>query len=232
MKLEEMYQRKYKVYSPIKPVKEKEGALLIIHSDEKQITLMESNGLLPLSHCYVVTIISSDRLGDYTPWYCAAINEKFPDFAGKADQYIEWISNDFLLHIVENIEVAIPKENIGILGQSLGGLLNFYLYSKNSSFWKYAMCISPSSWYPDFLNYFISRVSSDDLKTWYISSGTQEGVGHKDIKCETVHNTKKIINCLRENSHDVEEYWDDGQHHDYLVERYYKALSWFDNKFR
>ena len=224
--------RQYIIYPPkISSSNKQEGSLVVIHGDEKLVKLLDENKILPLNNSFAVIVLSKNKLDDYTPWFAEAINERFPNFGGKADAYISWISNNLMPDLKNQISLHIPQDNIGILGQSLGGLLNMYLYCRDVSFWNYAICISPSSWYPNFLDYLKDAIAMNEKKKWYISSGLREGVGHQDIKSETVNNTKKILEFLSQNGHDVEESWDDGQHHDYLADRYYKALSWFDSKF-
>lgn len=223
--------RRYVVYQPnVLGKRDELWPLVLIHGDEKMAELLQENQLLPMKNCLAVMILSENRLDDYTPWTAKALNARFPDFGGKADNYIDWIRNNLLPELQNTFPVRTQAQMVGILGQSLGGLLNMYLYCSDASFWNYAACVSPSVWYPGFLEYFQKAISAGEPKRWFILSGTQEGAGHHDIKKDTVSNTRYIQKLLSEYGHDIEVMWDEGGHHDNLAERYKRALSWLDNR--
>ncbi len=221
--------REYLIFPPKEPLKQSDWPVVIVHGDSDSSQLLMKNGLLPLSNSLAVVILSEDRYGDYTPWPAKALNQRFPDFTGRADRYLGWIGEELLSELKKHYPVKGTKEKIGVLGQSLGGLVNLYTYlSPFRDIWSYAACISPSSWYPDFFRKFEENISDKGRKNWYISSGMSEGSSHNDLKKNTVAFTRRIINLLRENGNEVEEYWDAGQHHEFLADRYKRGLSWLD----
>ena len=221
--------REYIIYLPEKPLTEAEWPITILHGDSQMYQLMTDNRLLPMKHCFAVMVLSTNRIDDFSPWPCKALNEKFPDFMGKADDYLNWIHQELLPALRNEYPVTASAEHIGMLGQSLGGLLNIYAYiSPYSDFWSCAACVSPSSWYPNLVDKLQDAITEQFRKKWYLSSGTQEGSNHNDLKKHTVSRTQKIIQLLRENHHEVEEYWDNGRHHELLADRYKRALSWLD----
>ena len=223
--------REYVVFPPEIPSAESEWPLVILHGDLSMYQLMTENNLLPMKHCSAVMILSTNRLDDFSPWPSKALHEKFPDFKGNANIYLKWLQQELLPSIRAAYPVTASPNHVGMLGQSLGGLLNMYAYiSPYPDFWSHAACVSPSSWYPDFIDRLQAELSPDSPKNWYISSGTQEGFGHNDLKKDTVSLTRKIIRSLNEKGHGVDQYWDNGHHHELLVDRYERALSWLDER--
>lgn len=231
MKIQSLSGRAYVVFSPETLSAECECPLAILHGDLTMYQLLTENNLLPMKHCFAVMILSTNRLDDFSPWPASALHEKFPDFKGNANMYLKWIQQELLPKIRDTYPITISPDHVGMLGQSLGGLLNMYAYlSPYSDFWSHAACVSPSSWYPSFIDKLQTELSPDFRKIWYISSGTQEGQGHNDIKKDTVSLTRKILHLFDENKHEVDQYWDNGRHHELLVDRYERALSWLDKR--
>lgn len=221
--------REYIIFSPTSPLTKTEWPIVILHGDSQMYQLMTEKKLLPMKHCLAVMILSTNRIDDFSPWPCKALNEKFPDFMGKADDYLKWTYAELLPTLRNEYPVTASADHTGMLGQSLGGLLNIYAYfSSCPNFFSYAACVSPSSWYPNLINRLQEKITDKAHKKWYISSGTKEGINHNDLKKHTVDLTQKIIHLLRENGHEVKEYWDNGSHHEFLEDRYERALSWLD----
>ena len=52
--------------------------------------------ILPPKTGRIFMILSTDRLCDYTPWKASALSSRFPDFAGRADEYLDWMQTKAL----------------------------------------------------------------------------------------------------------------------------------------
>lgn len=221
--------RQFEVYEPSAPADSAPLPLVFLHGDAAMKRLLEKQTLLPMQHCLAVLILSEDRLRDFTPWPAPSLHPRFPDFAGEVEAYLSWIRDRLLPEMHRRYPVTPRKDHIGLLGQSLGGLLNLSTACREPyDFWGTAACISPSSWYPGFVKAAEASMPAWPKRRWFISSGTIEGAGEPDIKATTVSQTRMILALLRHHGHAVTEVWDEGGHHQFLPERYARALCWLD----
>ena len=83
----------------------------------------ENRGLI------LVGLTSQNRDADYTPWPAPGFDEEYPDFPGKAGEYLQWIDRELLPALRERWPISDQPEDVGILGFSLGGLLASYAFA-------------------------------------------------------------------------------------------------------
>jgi predicted alpha/beta superfamily hydrolase len=83
-----------------------------------------------------------DRINEYTCSY-----DQGTKGGGKGDLYLDFIEKTVLPVIQKNYRVLVKKENIGILGSSLGGLISCYAGWTHSSIYGKSGCMSSSFWW-------------------------------------------------------------------------------------
>lgn len=228
----ELNGRYYMVFLPEEGNTRSPWPLILLNGDPSMAALLEQENLLPLKDCLAVMTLSENRLDDFTPWPERALNSRFPDFGGKAENYLTWTAAVLLPHIRHTFPVYTSPAGTGMLGQSLGGLLA--LYSQTVPAGKafgHAAAISPSCWYPGFLSYMERNLPKHSATRWFLSCGTEEGRGHGDIKEKGVLLSRRMMKFLSERYGNplVTTYWDRGGHHDCLPLRYRNALAWMEN---
>lgn len=231
-KIEELNERNYTVYLPGAADAKPPWPVLVFNGDASMAALLEQEKLLPLKSCLAIMTLSKNRLADFTPWPERALNSRFPDFGGKADNYLSWTAAALLPHIKLLYPICTSPHKTGILGQSLGGLLALYSQTVPAGrvFGQIA-AISPSCWYPRFLPYMEKNLCECCPDTrWFISCGTREGEGHADIKQNGVSLSCRLMELLiRQYGKDqVFTRWDGGGHHDCLPLRCSCALAWME----
>lgn len=230
--IKKLDERNYAVFLPREASARRPWPLILLNGDSSMLSLLEREGLLPLKGCLAVMPLSKNRLDDFTPWPEKALNSRFPDFGGKADDYLSWISKELLPKVQSSYPVSSTPEGTGLLGQSLGGLLALYSQTvpQGGSFGNVA-AISPSCWYPGFLSYMETHLPDQSDTRWFISSGMEEGKGHPDIKQNAVLQNRRMTELLAKQygNENVSTQWDNGGHHDDLPFRYSHALSWLEN---
>lgn len=206
--------------------------VVYLHGDIETYHLLENADFLPDLSFILVGIIALNRLDEYTPWPSKALHERFPDFGGKGDDYIQFIENTLKPTIDQSYHTLVESEHTGLIGFSLGGLITMYAAFRTTCFGKYAS-ISGSYWYPEFIKYVQTHaILRNDIKIYY-SSGEDEGAGQKDIKKDAALFTQTMYD-ITVDSHttsNVTIEWDKGGHHDNRLERHKKALLWFNEQF-
>lgn len=229
--IKELDGRGYAIFLPREAAAKTPWPLILLNGDASMLELLERERLLPLKRCLGVMPLSKNRLDDFTPWPERALSSRFPDFGGKADEYLSWIWGVLLPSIQGEYPVSNSPAETGMLGQSLGGLLTLYIQTgRPGTRFGYAAAISPSCWYPGFLPYMKDHLPEYSDTRWYISCGTEEGKGHPDIKQNSVQQSRCMMEFLTKrygNAH-VTTQWDQGGHHDHLPLRYGRALSWLE----
>lgn len=204
--------------------------LLVIHGDEKMAALMRKEQLLPAENYLAVMVMAKDRLSEYTPWPAKALKSVFPDFGGQADEYLDWMEKELLPVLKEEYQCPLHPENTGMMGWSLGGLLSLYAQTRPiGNYFGVSVMVSPSTWYPGFLEVFLNGFEKEKGRRWILVCGSQEAEGHKDIKENTVPNNRTIVKAIRTYHGEgaVLEQWDEGGHHENTVARYRRALELF-----
>ena len=121
-------------------------------------------------------------------------------------------------------------QTTGMMGQSLGALATLYAQTRPiGSCFGSAVCISLSSWYPNFLDYFFTHSELLSKKEWIFICGETEGLGHEDVKQFVTTYNQEIIEFLSQHPRTchITAHWDPGAHHENLPSRYQKAILSF-----
>jgi predicted alpha/beta superfamily hydrolase len=84
-----------------------------------------------------------DRIGEYTPW-------PNPQYGGgDGDLYARFIVETLKPYIDANYRTKSNRENTGVMGSSLGGLISHYIGIKYQDIFSKAGVFSPSYWFND-----------------------------------------------------------------------------------
>lgn len=230
--IQEQNGRAYTVFLPREPKAKTPWPLILLHGDPSMLELLARENLLPLKRCLAVMSLSENRLDDFTPWPEQALNSRFPDFGGKADDYLSWTVTVLLPHVWREYPVCTSPGGTGMLGQSLGGLLALYSQTVHvGNTFGHIAAISPSCWYPGFLSYIEKNLPKHSDTLWYLSCGTEEGKGQGGVKQSAVLQSRRMMELLvkQYGTAQVVVQWDNGGHHDNLPLRYKHALSWLED---
>lgn len=174
----------------------------------------------------IVGITPLDRLNEYTPWHAKANHERFHDFGGQGDAYLEFLINDLQNYIEKEFRVSSNKCDRKIMGHSLGALISLYSVFRNNNYSKVAsMCAS--QWYNNWIKFIEEeKLINDDFKL-IIIAGKKEG--HRKITVQK--DTPKFSNMSYEifkkriGESKVEMVWDDFDHHENILNRHKIALE-------
>ncbi|MBF7025276.1 alpha/beta hydrolase [Staphylococcus kloosii] len=176
-----------------------------------------------------VGIESKDRSNDFTPWQAAIGNEIN---GGRADEYLTWLTEKLIPLLRDKYRVSNDNGDIGIAGASYGGLVSLYaLYTMPQKFGSYIL-ISPSLWYPQFLDFMqnYNGINKEVSVYWYV--GLKEGIKHTlRIKKMVPHSLEgvKVLEHSLKNSNSRFKFQTSkrGIHRHRFFKKYFnKALKW------
>lgn len=164
---------------------------------------------------------------DLSPWYMKKIYSKDTDYAGKADEFLNLITE----RVIPQIETRVLKnskitpEYYSIIGYSLAGLFAIYCSFKTDKFKKIAS-VSGSMWFDNFEKFVQENNISSNVEKVYFSLGIKEKqtnnpilkkVEEKTIEIEKIISSKGVKTTLQFN---------DGNHFTNPEERFAKAIKW------
>lgn len=113
----------------------------------------------------------ADRIAEYTPW-------SNPNYGGgDGDLYAKFIVETLKPYIDANYRTKPERENTGVMGSSLGGLISFYIAVKYQEVFSKAGIFSPSFWYSDSCYTFVSATGKHFPMQFYIMGGNNESGG-------------------------------------------------------
>lgn len=166
---------KYKAKIPVVYVQDKESLFdYNKYNTLEKLELMFKNKAL--KEFLLVGIESKKRIDEYTPWYSKALVEKGEDFGGKGKEYLSFIVEELKTYIDGKYNTKNDKENTGIIGASLGGLISLYAaYIYPNIFGKIG-AISPSLWYEGFIDFMKEQDLQVSDNKLYMDVGSQEGL--------------------------------------------------------
>lgn len=108
------------------------------------------------------------RIEEYTPW----ANPQYGGGAGS--DYIEFIVNTLKPYVDEHYRTLTNRENTGIMGSSLGGLISHYAGVKYPEVFSKVGVFSPSFWFTDDIYSFTESHSHTESQKFYFLAGGQE----------------------------------------------------------
>ncbi|MCB9042947.1 MAG: alpha/beta hydrolase-fold protein [Chitinophagales bacterium] len=165
----------------------------------------------------------SYRIGEYTPYPNAQYG------GGEGDAYVQFIVNTLKPYIDTNYRTLPERENTGIMGSSLGGLISFYAgISYADTFGKIGV-FSPSFWFNNTIYTLVEETPKTQNSKMYFLAGAQESA-------DMVPDMQTMYNLLLENNYATNELAyvvkADGQHSEWFWAREFKdAYLWlFENE--
>jgi predicted alpha/beta superfamily hydrolase len=126
----------------------------------------------------------ADRIGEYTPWPNAQYG------GGDGDKYMRFIVETLKPYIDQHYRTLPDRENTGIMGSSLGGLISQYGSVKFQETFSKAGIFSPSYWFSDNVWSFTHNTGKQHDMRFYQLCGTNEG------SSSVVSNMKRMNDSL------------------------------------
>jgi predicted alpha/beta superfamily hydrolase len=110
---------------------------------------------------------TGNRIWEYTPCCDATYG------GGGADSYERFLIDTVKPYVDASLRTLPGKDNTGVMGSSLGGLLSFYLARRNPSVFAKAGCLSSSFWWNDeALTVAVEQSTAHVPVTIYLDAGT------------------------------------------------------------
>lgn len=109
-----------------------------------------------------------NRLNEYSPW----VNPNYG--GGEGDEYMEFIVETLKPHIDENYRTLSNRDNTGLLGSSMGGLISMYGAIEYQEIFSKAGVFSPSFWFTDECYAHVSNTGKEADMRIYLLAGEQE----------------------------------------------------------
>ena len=153
---------------------------------------------------------TADRINEYTYIY-----DPSEGAGGKGDLYLDWIESTLIPLTRTQYRVDISRDNLGILGSSLGGLISCYAVWTRPEVYGKAGCMSSSFWWDenDFQNNVIpSSVPAKPFPAVYMDSGTGS-LGEKECTAYTLNIYEQMLGDGFVENYDVFRYVDEGATH-------------------
>ena len=111
------------------------------------------------------------RIDELTPWY----NDEY-DAGGQGDQYLDFIVETLKPYVDEHYRTMPGRENTGIMGSSLGGLISCYGALKHQSVFSKSGIFSPAYWINnDSIWHFVHQSGYTNATRFYQNIGENEG---------------------------------------------------------
>lgn len=115
-----------------------------------------------------------ERIAEYTPYSTPKFGE------AQGDLYLDFLINTLKPYIEKTFRIAAGRENIGIGGSSMGGLISLYAGIKHSHVFSKLMVFSPSLWIAPKLFEDIQHCDPYDQVEMYMYAGKHESESHLD----------------------------------------------------
>ncbi len=170
------------------------------------------------------------RLDEYSPWK----NEKYG--GGEGDAYLEFIIETLKPYIDQHYNTLPDKNNTGIMGSSMGGLISHYAGMKYSDVFGKVGVYSPAFWFaPEITEFTKTNGDIQDTRIYFLAGGKEgENVAFEEIN-ETVKDMNTIIDLLKEQGFPSENIFSkvvpEGKHNEELWRNNFEeAILWLFNE--
>lgn len=179
----------------------------------------------------IVGVTPFDRLNEYTPWAAKANHERFHNFEGKGDSYLDFLTNDLQDYIESEFRASSNKNDRKIMGHSLGGLISLYSIFKNNNYGKIAS-ICASQWYDKWIQFIKEEKLINEKFELIIIAGKKEGHGKSTIQKDTPMFSSMAYEIFKKRigEENVNIVWDDYGHHENILNRHKIALEFLLSK--
>lgn len=179
----------------------------------------------------IVGVTPFDRLNEYTPWAAKANHERFHDFGGQGDEYLDFLTNDLQGYMEREFGVSSNKNDRKIMGHSLGGLISLYSVFRNNNYGKIAS-IGASQWYNKWISFIQEEALINDNFKLILIAGKKEGHNKETIQKDMPKLSAMSYEIFKERigQDNVEIVWDDYDHHENMLNRHKTALEFLLRK--
>ncbi len=173
-----------------------------------------------------------NRLSQYTPWPAKALHERFADFGGKGEEYLDYLEKVLIPSVNKELFGNVPPAKTALLGHSLGGLFGIYTLYKTDVF-DHVVSISGSFWYPEWAEFVKKNAPVNKNVSVFLSSGEDEGKDAHDIKRNAAQATKETYEALLNHlpQGNIEMQWNSYGHHENIPLKLSGALAYLDERF-
>lgn len=171
----------------------------------------------------LIVIEGVDWNRELSPWYHEKVFSKGEDFAGGADKYLAFFTEQLIPEIEQTFGLA-PKARY-LAGYSLAGLFAVYAMYHTSLFNGIAS-ISGSLWYDGFADYVKTHAVGQNPDKIYFSLGDKEAVSARGIMQTVLTCTEQIVKFLQNDEISVTFEMNKGNHFKNVPERIAKGINW------
>lgn len=158
------------------------------------------------------------RIAEYTPW----ANQQYG--GGDGEAYMEFVVNTLKPYVDEHFRTLSSRENTGIMGSSLGGLISHYGGMKYQNVFSKVGVLSPSFWFTsDIYDYTAAQGHSADMKFYFLAGGQESESLQQEVTT--------MIATMEENGFSESEthfkYVPNGQHSEWFwAQEFPDAFEW------
>ena len=116
--------------------------------------------------------LGAERMNEYAPWY-----EPMIQWGGKGKSYARFIIKTLKPEIDKRFRTLHDRENTGIMGSSMGGLISLYMAFQYPYVFGKVGAMSSSLWfaYPNLFTFLYQRGFLIQYAKLYLDTGTLEG---------------------------------------------------------
>ncbi len=160
----------------------------------------------------------SYRIAEYTPY-------AHPEYGGgDGAAYTDFLVNTLKPHVDENYRTLTDRENTGIMGSSLGGLISFYAGIRHQDIFSKVGVFSPSFWFSEEIYTFVETTGKNADMQFFFLAGEQESatlVGQIEDMTATMTSVGFTTDEWRFDSHP------NGQHSEWFwAQEFPTAFEW------
>lgn len=175
----------------------------------------------------LIAISNLDWNNDMSLWYAPKLNKRDVDCLGKADDYIELLTNKIIPKAEEYIkkDLNINIEYFAIAGYSLAGLLAIYSTYRTEIFTKIASA-SGSFWFPKFVDFAKENNISSNINKMYFSLGNKESKVKNQVLATVEKNTIDLEKIYKNKGIQTIYEVNEGNHFQDAVLRMARGIKW------
>lgn len=126
------------------------------------------------------------RIDEYSPW----VNPQYG--GGQGDEYMDFIIKTLKPFVDANFRTLPTRENTGIMGSSMGGLISWYGGLAHQDVFSKVGVFSPSFWFSPNVMTFAATTPKTYPTSFYFLAGSLEG-------SQTDSDIKKVIKSMNAN---------------------------------
>jgi predicted alpha/beta superfamily hydrolase len=158
------------------------------------------------------------RLDEYSPW----VNAQYG--GGEGDEYVDFIVETLKPFIDASFRTKSDRDNTGIMGSSMGGLISMYAAVEHQDVFSKAGIFSPSFWFSSEVYTHVENTGKQYDMKFYMLGGEQESAS-------LIQQMETMENTLQEAGFDDSEIilvtHSDGQHSEWYWRREFPdAYAW------